>query len=272
MDGFFSFQPSEFVKVGLAIIYAAMLSKLKDNGQITQFWKGCIFPIVLFAPIAAVMIFVQNHVSATIIMGAIIGIEMFVACIPIINFIGAGILGSPVLLWIYNKKFGGSNGSSGFRGERIKSWMNIESDLTGKGWQINQSLYAIGSGKLFGVGLGNSNQKYLYIPEPHNDFIFAVLAEETGFVGCMLVIVLFAILIWRGFSISMNAEDSFGTILAMGLITMIGLQMLINIAVVTNTIPVTGMPLPFFSYGGSAMIADLIAIGLLLSISRNRKS
>lgn len=270
MGGFFSFQPSEFVKIGLALVYASILSKLKDKGKIKQFLNGCIKPLLLFVPIAIIMIHWQNHASATVIMAAIIIVEMFIANIPFINFIGAGILGSPLIAWFVKKKIIGSDGE-GFRLERLKTWFNIESDLTGKGWQINQSLYAIGSGKLFGVGLGNSNQKYLYIPEPHNDFIFAVIAEETGFVGCMLVIILFAVFIWRGFLISTNAEDTFGTLLAIGLTTMIGLQMLINIAVVTNTMPVTGMPLPFFSYGGSAMIADLIAVGLLLNVSRNKR-
>lgn len=167
------------------------------------------------------------------------------------------------------KKSAGSSGDENFRFSRIQTWLNIDSaNLTGEGWQINQSLYAIGSGGLFGVGLGNSKQKYLYLPEPQNDFIFAVLAEELGFVGCIFVITLFMIFIWRGIVISIKADDNFGTLLAIGLTSMIGLQALINIAVVTNTIPVTGMPLPFFSYGGSAMLADLIAVGILLSVSR----
>ena len=158
-----------------------------------------------------------------------------------------------------------------FRFERFQSWRNVRADVTGKGWQINQSLYAIGSGGLFGVGLGNSNQKYLYIPEPHNDFIFAVLAEELGFIGCIFVILLFIFFIWRGIIISVKAEDTYGKLVAIGLTSMIGLQALLNIAVVTNTIPVTGIPLPFFRYGGSAMLADLVAVGILLSISRNSK-
>ena len=149
--------------------------------------------------------------------------------------------------------------------------INIEENLTTTGWQINQSLYAIGSGGLFGLGLGNSRQKYLYLPEPQNDFIFAVLAEELGFIGSIFVIILFALFVWRGIIIAIKAEDNFGTLIAIGITTMIGLQALINIAVVTNTIPVTGMPLPFFSYGGSAMLANLMAVGILLSVSRNSK-
>ena len=129
-----------------------------------------------------------------------------------------------------------------------------------RGWQIIQSLYAIGSGGIFGVGLGNSTQKYLYIPEPHNDFIFAVLAEELGFVGCILVIVLFAIFIWRGIVIAMKAPDMYGSLLAIGITAWVGIQAIINIAVVTSSMPNTGMPLPFFSYGGTALLILLCSM------------
>ena len=270
----FSLQPSEFVKVGLAIVYAQLLTTLKENGGIKTLGNGLLLPILLFVPIVVIMLKLQNHFSATLIMGAIICIEMFVAGTNFIPAIIAVLLASPLgALYILKSSAKSTSGSEdmGFRLERFYSWLDIESDVTGKGWQINQSLYAIGSGGPFGVGLGNSKQKYLYIPEPHNDFIFSILAEETGFVGSVLVIILFAIFVWRGIAISMKAEDSFGTLLAIGLTTMIGLQAIINIAVVTNTMPVTGMPLPFFSYGGTAMLANLIAVGLLLSISRNSK-
>lgn len=159
--------------------------------------------------------------------------------------------------------------TDGFRKGRIEVWLNPESDPKGKGWQILQSLYTIASGGLFGVGLGDSKQKYLYLPEPHNDFIFAVLAEELGFFGCAFVIILFGIFIWRGIVIAMRAPDTFSSLIAIGIVTMIGLQAIINIAVVTNTMPVTGMPLPFFSYGGTAIIVDLVSVGLLLNISRH---
>ena len=155
-----------------------------------------------------------------------------------------------------------------FRSDRIATWLNPWNDLTGDGWQIVQSLYAIGSGGIFGVGLGESKQKYLYIPEPHNDFIFAVLAEELGFIGCLAVILLFIILIWRGIIIAMKAPDMFGSLIAIGITSLIGFQVIINIAVVTNSMPVTGMPLPFFSYGGSALLSILASIGILLNISR----
>ena len=156
----------------------------------------------------------------------------------------------------------------GFRLQRVITFLDPWKYADDEGWQIIQSLYAIGSGGFFGVGLGESKQKYLYIPEPHNDFIFAVLAEELGFIGCAIVIILFAILIWRGITISMKAPDMFGSLLAAGITSMIAIQVLINIAVVTSSMPVTGMALPFFSYGGTALIIILASVGILLSISR----
>ena len=139
---------------------------------------------------------------------------------------------------------------------------------TGDGWQIIQSLYAIGSGGLFGAGLGESKQKYLYLPEPHNDFIFSVLAEEMGFIGCLIVLVLFAIFIWRGIIIAMKAPDMFGSLVAIGITALVAIQVIINIAVVTSSMPATGMPLPFFSYGGTALFILLCEMGVLLNISR----
>src|SRR5574344_317245 len=132
-----------------------------------------------------------------------------------------------------------------------------------------QSLYAIGSGGVFGVGLGDSKQKFLYIPEPHNDFIFAILEEELGFLGCFVVIVLFAIFIWRGVLIAMKAQDLFGSLLAIGITSLVGFQAIINMADVTASIPTTGMALPFLSYGGSALLILLVNVGILLNISRS---
>ena len=159
-------------------------------------------------------------------------------------------------------------GEGSFRIQRLVTFLNPFADTQGSGWQIIQSLYAIGSGGLFGVGLGNSTQKYLYLPEAHNDFIFSIIAEELGFIGCLLVIVLFAIFIWRGIIIAMKAPDMFGSLVAAGITTMVGLQAIINIAVVTSSMPNTGMPLPFFSYGGTALLILLCSVGILLNISR----
>ena len=266
----FSFQPSEFAKIGLIIFYAAILSDMKEKNKIKKFVPGFVYPLMFLLPIAYAVFILQNHFSATFIMAAITCVQMFVAGSMFRYFLGIGLLGiGGGALYILKGIASGETDS--FRLGRIETWLNIEADLTGAGWQINQSLYAIGSGGLFGVGLGNSKQKYSYLPEPQNDFIFSVLAEELGFIGSIFVIILFALFVWRGIIIAMKAEDTFGSLIAIGITTMIGLQALINIAVVTNTIPVTGMPLPFFSYGGSAMLADLMAVGILLSISRNNK-
>lgn len=266
----FSFQPSEFAKVGFILFYAALLSDMKEKNKIRKIVPGFLFPLIFLLPIVYSIFILQNHFSATMIIVSITVVQMFVAGSLLRYFLATGAFGAMgIAAYILKKTASGS--ADGFRMGRIQTWLNIEADLTGTGWQINQSLYAIGSGGLFGVGLGNSKQKYLYLPEPHNDFIFAVLAEELGFFGCVVVILLFALFVWRGIVIAIKSQDNFGTLTAIGLTTMIGLQALINIAVVTNTIPVTGMPLPFFSYGGSAMLADLIAVGILLSVSRNSK-
>lgn len=147
-----------------------------------------------------------------------------------------------------------------YRISRITTFLNPWSDVQGDGWQIIQSLYAIGSGGLFGAGLGESKQKFLYIPEPHNDFIFSVLAEELGFIGCAVVIILFAIFIWRGLLIAMRAPDMFGSLVAVGITSLIGLQAIMNIAVVTSSMPNTGITLPFFSYGGTSLAILLCAV------------
>jgi cell division protein FtsW len=135
-------------------------------------------------------------------------------------------------------------------------------------WQTRQSLYAIGSGGLLGLGLGQSRQKFLYLPEPQNDFIFAIVCEELGFIGALIIIILFAMLIWRGISISLHAQDKFGMLLGVGLVLQVGIQVVLNIAVVTNTIPNTGISLPFFSYGGTSLVILLAEMGIVLSISR----
>lgn len=192
---------------------------------------------------------------------------MLVAGSRLVHFVSFGAIGASLgigAMYILAKFF--NIGS--YRLERITSFLNPWADAQDSGWQIIQSLYAIGSGGLFGVGLGNSKQKYLYISEPHNDFIFAVLAEELGFIGCLVVILLFAVFIWRGILIAMKAPDMFGSLLATGITALIGLQAIINIAVVTSSMPVTGMALPFFSYGGTSLIILLCAVGLLLNISR----
>ena len=258
----FNFQPSEFTKIGFIIFFAALLSGLKETNRMKHIGWGFFYPLALMAVPAGILYVLQNHFSVTLLLAVVTAVQMLIAGTNIFHFLIFGVPGAIGIVAIILKK------GDGFRSGRIATWLNPWSDLTGDGWQIVQSLYAIGSGGLFGVGLGNSKQKYLYIPEPQNDFIFAVLAEELGFIGCVAVIVLFAMLVWRGIIIAMKAPDLFGSLTAIGIVTLIGLQVIINIAVVTNTVPVTGMPLPFFSYGGSALISILASVGILLNISR----
>ncbi len=229
---------------------------------------GVIVPLLFLVPIGIAIFIFQNHFSATFIIFSITLIQMLIAGIRIRQLVLLGLLALPVGGIYVNNVL--SKGGS-FRFDRLNTWRDPFSDPTGDGWQIIQSLYAIGSGGLFGSGLGQSKQKYLYLPEPQNDFIFSVLAEELGFVGCIGVIILFIVFIWRGILIAINARDTFGSLLAIGIVSLIGLQAIINIAVVTNTMPVTGMELPFFSYGGTAIIVNLAAVGILLNISRSSK-
>ena len=264
----FNFQPSEFAKIGFIIFFAAILTDLKKEGKINTLGWGFFYPLAWLIPIVGAVYVLQNHFSATALIGLITVVQMFIAGVKYRYFLIAGGMGLGGGLSFILLKNGGTLGE-GFRSDRIQTWLNPFEDPTGSGWQIINSLYAIASGGMFGAGLGGSKQKYLYLPEPHNDFIFAVLAEELGFFGCIVVIVLFAIFIWRGVIISMKAPDTFGSLIAIGVVSLIGLQSLINIAVVTGTVPVTGMPLPFFSYGGTAIISNLIAVGILLNVSRS---
>lgn len=258
--GFISFQPSEVAKVGVIIFYAAWLTKNKD--KLKSIKEGFIVPLMMMLPMVGIVLIMQNHFSATLVLCMLTTILMILAGCRLRYFI---MIGVPVaILGVVAIIIAGQ----GFRMQRLITFFDPWQDMAGDGWQIIQSLYAIGSGGIFGVGLGNSKQKYLYIPEPHNDFIFAVLAEELGFLGCALVIILFAILIWRGMTISMKAPDMFGSLLAAGITSMIAIQVLINIAVVTASMPVTGMALPFFSYGGTALMIILASVGILLSVSR----
>lgn len=267
----FNFQPSEFAKIGFILFFAAILSDVKETGRIKTYKYGFIYPLIFMVPIVGSILNLQNHFSATFIIAVVTIVQMFVAGTRISHFIFTGLVGGALGAGALIAKNGELSLGSGFRSSRIQTWLDPFSDPTGDGWQIIQSLYAIGSGGLFGVGLGNSKQKYLYLPEPHNDFIFSVLAEELGFVGCVAVIILFTVFVWRGVVISMRAKDNFGCLIAIGIVTMLGLQAMINIAVVTGTIPVTGMPLPFFSYGGTSLIANLMAVGILLNISRTAR-
>ncbi len=252
------FQPSELTKIGLIIFYAGYLTDHKN--ELKDFKKGFLLPFFYLSFPVGTLFFVQNHLSASLIIAAVACIMMLVAGARMLYFIIAGAIGGGGMIsYIVYKITSGASGDS-FRLGRIVSFLDPWQDPTGTGWQVVQSLYAIGSGGLFGVGLGESKQKYLWISEPQNDFIFAVIAEELGFIGCLIIMILFGILIWRGILIAIKAPDSFGSLLAVGIISLVSVQVILNIAVVTSSMPNTGIPLPFFSYGGTALVILLASM------------
>lgn len=263
-----TFQPSEIVKFLMIIFYAGILVRNRD--ELGKFGKGLVKHIACLIPIIGLLL-LEPHISTSMVIIITCCVMMIVAGCKFWQFLLTGIaaggtLGSiaTVLYFAFEpfkKEFQ-------YAVTRVVTFLNPWENASGSGWQVIQSLYAIGSGGLFGVGLGDSKQKYLYLPEPHNDFIFSVLAEELGFVGCMAVFILFAIFIWRGILIAMKAPDMFGSLVAIGITTLVGIQAIINIAVVTSSMPATGMQLPFFSYGGTALFILLCEVGVLLSISR----
>ena len=260
-------QPSEITKIGLIIWVAGYYSDPKN--KIQGFWKSCLKPLVAVGIPILILRIVQNHLSAGIIIGlvTVIMIIMSGCQLKYLVWLAGGVLGACAIAFPFVK----DKLMSSFRSDRIMAWLDPWANTSGTSYQTVQGLYAIGSGGLFGVGLGESTQKYLYIPEAHNDFIFAILAEELGFVGCAIVLALFTVLIVRGVSIAINAKDSFGSLIAIGITALIAVQVILNIAVVTNTIPNTGISLPFLSYGGSSLVILLSAMGILMNISRTAK-
>ena len=263
-----SFQPSEIVKFLIIIFYGGIL--VKDRDDLGKFWKGLVTHILFLVPIIALLL-LEPHVSTSMVIIITCCIMMIMAGCKFWQFLVSGIvavggIGSiATVLYMASAKF---QEKFQYIVTRFITFTDPWKDATGDGWQIIQSLYAIGSGGLFGAGLGESKQKYLYLSEPHNDFIFSIIAEELGFVGCILVFVLFAVFIWRGVLIAMKAPDMFGSLVAVGITSLVGVQAIINVAVVTSSMPVTGMQLPFFSYGGTALFILLCEVGVLLSISR----
>ncbi len=265
--GFLTFQPSEVMKITLILYLANVLSENKKrdtkNMNLAQrlLYEFRIELLILIPALGAVA---QSHLSGAIIICAI-GFTMYFAYgmpkgkIWGIGILGVGAAGALAILEPY-------------RLQRILGSWDPEADPLGNGWQILQSLYAICSGGLFGIGFGQSRQKYNWLPEASNDYIFAIICEEMGIIGGVAVITLFGLFVWRGIKIALNARDMFGCLIAFGVSVMIGLQVVINIAVVTNLIPSTGMQLPFFSSGGTSLILMLAATGVVLNISRYQKS
>ncbi|PWM36708.1 MAG: putative lipid II flippase FtsW [Clostridiales bacterium] len=258
--GSFSVQPSEIAKFAVVVLFAQILSK--NYSKIKTFKYG-ILPFVIILGLLSFLMLLQPHVSGVILIMLIGAVVMLVGGVDVKWFVFAGV-GALILI-------GGAlliPGAFDYARSRLEFWFDPWSDPQGAGFQTIQSLYAIGSGGLLGVGIGNSRQKYLYLPEVQNDFVFAIVGEELGFIGATLIIVMFALLIWRGFVIAARAKDRFGMLLAVGLTAQVGIQAFLNIAVVTNTIPNTGISLPFFSYGGTSLMMLLGQMGIVLSVSR----
>ncbi|MED3552283.1 stage V sporulation protein E [Cytobacillus praedii] len=255
--GAFSIQPSEFMKLAMISFLAKFLSEKQK--LITSFRKGLV-PSLGLVFLAFGLIMLQPDLgTGTVMVGTCI-VMIFIAGARIRHFVILGLIGL--------SGFVGLVLSAPYRMKRITSFLDPWEDPLGSGFQIIQSLYAIGPGGLFGLGLGQSRQKFFYLPEPQTDFIFAILSEELGFIGGSFVILLFALLLWRGIRIALGAPDLYGSFLAVGIVAMVAIQVMINIGVVTGLMPVTGITLPFLSYGGSSLTLMLMAIGVLLNISR----
>lgn len=253
----FQFQPSELAKVAVVMALADYIARNRDNMK--QFVKGIVIPCIIWG-VPCLLVAVETHLSGAILIASI-GIVMMIAGGCRLVFLavpaaGAGVLGTILAFSVPYMK------------ARIDTWLNPETDLLGDGWQVYQSLTTIGSGGLFGFGYGKSRQKYLYMSEPQNDFIFSIVCEELGWIGAVFVIALFAFFIWRGIYIAMHAPNTFSSLMVVGIISKTAVQVIFNIAVVTGSVPVTGVPLPFFSFGGTALTVLLAEIGLVLYISR----
>ncbi len=253
-----NFQPSEIAKFAVILLFASLIAA--NHKQMKSF-KFVAF-LVLLLGIPCVLVVVEPHLSATVLIFAIGIVLLIVGGLQkryIIGGVIAGVGGGALAI---------ATGVISYGSDRIKYWLDPWADAKSKGFQTIQSLLAIGSGGILGRGIGQSRQKYLWLPEPHNDFIFAIVCEELGLVGAIVIILFFCLLVWRGFTIAMRAQDKFGSLLALGLTFQVGLQAMLNIWVVTNTIPNTGISLPFFSYGGTSLLILLAEMGIVLSVSR----
>ncbi len=253
-----TFQPSEIAKIAVILFDATLICRF--HSKMNTFRYG-VLPFGIVAGLIVGLLILEPHLSASIIIIAITATMMFIGGARLIWFlIGGGAVGLGFFLVV---------NVLSYSSERISAWRDPFGDTGDTGYQIVQSLYAIGSGGLSGLGLGNSRQKYLYLPEEHNDFIFSVVCEELGFIGATLILILFALLIIRGYWLALHARDRYSFLVCTGITTLLALQVILNIAVVTNLIPCTGISLPFFSYGGTALLLQLAEMGVVLSISRD---
>ena len=271
-------QPSELGKIALIIFFAARLSN-RDRRRPLRFRRNTapgrfgnflerigFFELIPYVIVLAAMIgllYLQPHMSASIQMVVIAAAILFAGGISLGWFVGGGVLvGGALAVLIFGM---------GYSSDRITTWLNPWDDALGLGMQTVQSLLAVGSGGLTGLGLGNGRQKFLYLPEAQNDFIFAIVCEELGLIGACLILALFALLIIRGYWLALHARDKFGSLVIVGITTLFAFQVFANVAVVTNLFPVTGISMPFFSYGGTALLIQMAEMGLILGISRQTK-
>ena len=255
--GFTSFQPSELTKLAIVMSFASLMSTYREKMQTFRYGVA---PFAAILMIVCALLALERHFSGILIILAIGASMMFLGGVQL-RWFAIGGAAVAVFAVIYLT-------TMGYASDRVTAWRDPMSDPSDTGYQILQSLYAIGSGGLMGLGFGKSRQKYLYLPEEHNDYIFPIVCEELGFVGALVIILLFILLIVRGYWIAMHARDRFGALMAAGLTTHMALQTFLNIGVVTNFLPATGISLPFFSYGGTALLLQLFEMGLILAVSR----
>ena len=280
------FQPSDVAKFALILTLAAMLDKYHEavvskkplqsslarkvnsvaGKPLMNYSVRIIVILGLIIAVYAGLVIAGSHLSGTILILAIGVIMLYLGEVRGKWFIFGALAAVALLILLWNTDL-----LKGYMQERIYAWQHKDYDPLGDRWQINQALYAIGSGGLFGKGIGQSTLKHLYVSEPQNDMIFSIIVEEIGFVGAALIILLFALLIWRGVVIGVNCPDRYGALVAMGIVFQVGVQVTLNILVATDSIPNTGIPLPFFSYGGTAMLVNLAEMGFVLSISRHSR-
>ena len=261
LPGLGTLQPSEIAKFSVVLVFSHIIAL--NQSRMDQFRVG-VLPFAAILGVVAVLMLLEPHLSGTLLILAIGAVLMFVGGTGLrwFGLAGAGALTALSLALVLLPDL------VPYAADRLSSWLDPFADPLGDGHQTIQSLYAIGSGGATGLGLGNSRQKHLYVPEPQNDFIFSILCEELGFVGAALVLLLFFLLLWRGLVIAVRAPDKFGALLAVGFVVQVCLQAVLNIAVVTNTIPNTGISLPFFSSGGTSLMMLLGEMGIVLSVSR----
>ena len=262
IENVFTFQPSEIAKLAVIVYFADSISKKRE--KMLQ-WREGILPYAIILGVISILMLLEPHLSGTIL---IVGTGAVMMAVGGMQgwLIGAGIGGVAAVAVLFVKLV--ESGVISYGASRIAMWHDPWLDMSDDGYQMVQSLIAIGSGGLLGLGLGKGRQKFMYLPEEHNDFIFAVVCEELGLIGACVIMLIFAMLLLRGFWIALHARDRFGTLLVVGVMTHLGLQVFLNIAVVSGLVPATGISLPFFSYGGTALALQLVEMGIVLSVSR----